>query len=154
MKTLESLRRDKYRGHAATSTGYFDHVFAVKQPHSAAQLESLIGEFVSLSGGVCTKVSVMGREVSRTTKTKHLGMDATVTNSSYIPSSTKVGTSDLIIGFRGRIIYCEVKFSKGDRLSQAQKDFKRDVENAGCEYWVVKTLSEFEMMFSKFVVLL
>ncbi len=149
--TLEQLRRDKYKDHPSMATGYFDFKFKVKIPHSAAQLESLIGEFVSLSGGVCTKVSVMGREVSRTTKTKHLGMDATVTNSSYIPSSTKSGTSDLIIGFRGRIIYCEVKFSKGDRLSHAQKDFKQDVENAGCEYWVVKTLSEFETLFNKWI---
>ena len=151
MKTLEQLRAAKYKGHGAVSTGYFSHVFAVKVPKSAAQLETLISEYVHLSGGISTKVSVMGREVTTRTKTKHLGMDATVVNSSYIPSSTKRGTSDLIIGINGRILYCEVKFSKSDRLSREQQQFKADVEAAGCYYMVAKTLREFENMFSEWL---
>jgi len=148
MKTLEQLRREQYKDHAAVKTGYFDYIFKVKKPKTAAQLETLISEYVTRSGGICTKVSVMGRQVSTSTKTKYLGMDATVNNSSYIPSSTKKGTSDLIIGYKGRILYCEVKFSRSDRMSQEQQKFKAEVQAAGCRYEVVKTLSEFISIFA------
>ena len=151
MKTLEQLKKEQYEGHTAVASGYFDHIFKIKKPKSAAQLESLIEEYVRRSGGIATKVSVTGREVHSETRTKHLGMDATVRNSAFIPSSTKKGTSDLIIGFQGRILYCEVKFSKSDRLSPDQIKFKQSVEAAGCPYIISKTLNEFIIQFNEFM---
>lgn len=147
IKTLEDLRREKHQDSTAIATGYFNHLFKVKQPKSAAQLEALISEYTRLMGGICTKVTTAGRQITDKVDKGYY----TVTNSTYIPSTTRKGTSDLIIGYQGQVIYVEVKFSKGDRLSQHQKDFKRDVEEAGCPYWVVKTLSDYEVLFSKFV---
>lgn len=154
MKTLKQLRMET-AGVAtpmAMKTGYFDFKFKVKPPKTAAQLESLISEYVRLSGGICTKVSVMGRQ---TTKKTHVidvvGRKNTITDTAYIPSTTMKGTSDLIISYKKSVIYVEIKFSKSDRLSDHQKIFRDKVEASGAPYRIVKTLEEFEELFSKFM---
>lgn len=152
MNKLELLRRDDYQSkHSHPVSRYFESEFKINQPKSAAQLESLIEEYVRRSGGVATKVSVMGREIHDNTETSFLGIKATVKNSSWIPSSTRKGTADLIIGYKGRILYCEVKFSKSDRLSPDQQSFKRAVEVAGCPYIITRTLEEFFGQWSEFI---
>jgi len=151
VKTLEDLRKEQYSDHGATGSRYFDHIFKVKTPKSAAQLEALIAEYVRRSGGKATKVSVMGRQITDKIHTQHMGMKATVTNNAYIPSSTEKGTSDLIIGFEGRILYCEVKFSRSDRLSPEQIRFKESVEAGPGPYIIAKSLNHFTEQFNEFI---
>ena len=147
MKTLQQLRIAKYSNHPANTNGYFDYKYKVKKPTSAAQLEALICEYVTLLGGVCTKVTTAGRQITKKTHvTDVLGRKNSITNTSYIPSTTTLGTSDLIISY-GRpslAIYVEVKFSKGDRLSDVQKTFMNKVIARGAVYKVIKKLPEFE----------
>ena len=148
LKTLEELRKEQAPKTAA-ATGYFDFMFRVKQPKSAAQVESLISEWVSRIGGVCTKVNIMGREITKTTESTFAGKPISIRKKSFIPSTTRKGTSDLIVGYKGRILYVEVKFSKSDRQSQHQRKFEQDVIKAGCDYIIVKDLKDFYLKFKK-----
>jgi len=153
MTTLEQLRAEKYKNHAAVKSGYFNHVFKVKKPKSAANLEALIEEYVNLMGGIATIVNSGGRQVTTRTATEYLGAKGHVVNTAFIPSTTRKGTSDIICSFHGQVIYVEIKFSKGDRLSDYQKKFKEEVEKSGAEYWVIKKLEEFEEKFSIFALI-
>ena len=149
-KTLEELRAEKLDNHAANHKGYFDYKYKVKPPKSAAQLETLVQEYVHLSGGICTKVVVAGREITnKTFVTDVLGRKNSITNSTFIPSPVTKGTSDLIIGINGQIMYCEIKFSKHDRQSAKQKEFQQAVELAGCYYVIAHTLKEFITIFNE-----
>ncbi len=142
MKTLESLRRDKYRGHAATTTGYFDHVFAVKQPKTAAQLESLVEEYITLLNGICTNIYGGGRQlVSKTNVTDVLGNKNSITDVKFIPSRVRVGHSDMIASVKGKAYYLEIKLGK-DRQSKYQKEFEKYVNDRGAVYVIVKKLED------------
>ena len=149
MKTLESLRRDKYRGHAATTTSYFNHVFAVKQPKKASELESLIDEYCTLSNAECTKNHSEGRQiVSKTNVTDVLGRSNSITDVKHIPSTTRRGTSDLTVVKDGKALYVEVKLK--DRQSEAQKQWQKRVEGFGNTYVIVRNIDEFAEVFTEY----
>jgi len=149
-KTLEELRAEKYANNKAAQSGYFSHVYKVKPPKSAAQLETLITEYIQLSGGICTKINILARQL--TTKTfvvDVVGRKNSITNTAHIPSSTKSGTSDLIASIPNVVgaVYIEVKFSKGDRLRDTQIAFKKDVESKGFKYLIAKKLDDVYHLF-------
>ncbi len=150
MKTLAQLRKEKYGNHAANRDGYFDYKYKVPPPKTAAQLEALISEYVHLSGGVCTKVNILPRQVvDKTFVTDVMGGKNSITNITNIPSSTKAGTSDLIASIPNIFgaVYIEVKFSKGDRLRDTQIKFKNDVESKGFIYVIAKKLEDVYYLF-------
>jgi hypothetical protein len=59
----------------------------------------------------------------------------------------KAGVSDLIV-VMNKIIFVEVKTEIGTQ-SKKQKDFEKIVTNLGYEYWIVKSLKEFQSCISK-----
>ena len=130
---------------------YFGMGAKMKPPKSAAQFEALITEYVHMKGGISTKVSVMGRSVVKKTKvTDVVGRKNTIIDETYIPSTTKKGTSDLILSYKNHVLYTEVKFSKTDRQSEDQKKFEAHVVKSGSQYRIVKTLDDFCELWMKF----
>jgi len=59
---------------------------------------------------------------------------------SYIPSQS-VGSPDIIIVIKGRIIGCEVK-AKGGKQSPSQKEFQSNLEAAGGKYFLAFCLED------------
>lgn len=55
----------------------------------------------------------------------------------------KAGVSDLIILLNNKCLFVEVKTSTG-KQSEVQKEFQEVVENLGFEYWLVRSLDEFQ----------
>ncbi len=132
MDFLEQLFRLRMEHHrkrtpAAVATGYFNNCYKVKRPQSAAQMEGLIREFITLSGYHCQKVTTMG--VKRGDK--------------WTRGTATRGAADLMAIVNGRAIQIEVKFSKGDRQSDEQAKFEASVKRAGGEYYIVRTLEQF-----------
>jgi hypothetical protein len=121
------LEYHRKRTPAAMATGYFDNGMKVKKPKSAAQMESLIREFITLSGYHCQKVTTMGVRRGNT----------------WTRGTATRGAADLMAIVGGRAIQIEVKFSKGDRQSDEQAKFEESVKRAGGEYYIVRTLDEF-----------
>lgn len=58
----------------------------------------------------------------------------------------KAGVSDLIV-VMDKVIFVEVKTEIGTQ-SQKQKDFEKIVTDLGYEYWIVKSLKEFQLCIS------
>lgn len=143
---MKSLRLDRHRARTGKEPHkYFLQEFNVKKPKSAAQLESLISEFIELKGGICTKVTTSGRRLVNKSKVKDvLGHERTLIEDKWIPGTTEVGTSDLIASIPGYVgaVYIEVKFSKSDRQSERQIKFQKKVESRGFKYIIVKTLDD------------
>lgn len=53
------------------------------------------------------------------------------------------GISDLVLAYRGRTAFIEVKTSTG-RQSDSQKEFQAHIESHGFTYHIVTTLDEFQ----------
>jgi hypothetical protein len=155
----ENLKMQKLRGKFPTMPNEelmrtLGMTCKLKPPKSAAQYEALITSYVHMKGGIVTKVSVMGRQTVKTTKvTDVLGHANSITDTTYIPSTTKKGTSDTIISaakpYAYYVMYVEIKFSKSDRQSEHQKEFELNVSSKGGFYRIVRTLDEFEELWYK-----
>jgi len=149
MKTLLELRKEKLKHHPAIKSGYFDSELKVKPPQSAAQLEKLIDEYCSLSGAECVKVYSGGRQlVKKTNVIDVMGRSNTITDSKFIPGTTRAGTSDLIIIKNNRALFVEVKYSRSDRQNENQKKFEERQIAFGNTYVIVKSLDEFIEVFN------
>lgn len=53
------------------------------------------------------------------------------------------GVSDLILTFRGKTYYCEVKTPTG-RQKPSQIEFEKHIKQTGHEYFIVRSLDEFQ----------
>ena len=58
------------------------------------------------------------------------------------------GVSDLVLSFRGRMYFCEVKDAKGKQLP-SQVKFEAHIEQVGFEYFIVRSLEEFQEWFER-----
>ena len=140
---LVQLRREAYRKKTGKQPHrYFEQEFKVTKPKTAAQLESLIIEYLNLKGGCFFKVSVTGRQVFKQHQVKDVvGRERTMTEHKYIPSTTRKGVADIVGTYKGKAVAIEVKFS-GDRLSDDQKKFRDDWQNSGGMHYVIKTFEQ------------
>jgi hypothetical protein len=55
------------------------------------------------------------------------------------------GVSDLIICLPKKVIFVELKTDKGVQ-SDAQKDFQKDIEDLGLEYYLIRNLEHFQQL--------
>jgi len=149
MKTLEQLRiehQERKLGHPVHK--YFRGEYKVKKPKTAANLEALIEEYVNLSGGKISIISSAGRQlVKKTAITDVMGRSNTITDNTYIPSTTVRGTPDMLGGMPdGRALAVEVKFSKGDRMSKYQLEYQLKWPGV---FIIAKTLDQFIEVFTQ-----
>lgn len=91
-------------------------------------LTKAIVEFIDLSGGWATRISVEGRYIESLGK--------------RIPSSVKKGTADIHAVYKGRHLSIEVKIGK-DRQSDEQKTVQKSIEAAGGIYFIATTFEAF-----------
>jgi len=54
-----------------------------------------------------------------------------------------LGCSDTILLFKGRIVFCEFKVGKNNQ-QEIQVAFQEAVQELGYEYYVIKTIQDFE----------
>jgi hypothetical protein len=57
----------------------------------------------------------------------------------------EAGVSDLIICLPKKVIFVELKTEKGVQ-SEAQKEFQKDIEALGLEYYLVRNLEHFQQL--------
>ena len=126
---------------------YFKNVKSVKvaRPKSAAQLESLVKELINRTGGKVEIIYAGGRPlVTKDKRTNVLGHEWTQTDVKYIPGSTTPGTPDILGRTHdGKPLAIEVKFSKSDRLSEEQIQWRDEwIQCNDAVYIVAKTLDD------------
>ena len=102
-----------------------------KQSYSTTDANGLtkaIVDFIDLSGGWATRISVEGRYI------ESLGH--------RIPSSVKKGTADIHACYKGLHLSIEVKIGK-DRQSDEQKNVQNSIEKAGGHYFIARNFDDF-----------
>lgn len=95
-------------------------------------LTKAIVEYIDLSGGWATRISVEGRYIESLKK--------------RIPSSVKKGTADIHAVWKGYHLSIEVKIGK-DKQSDEQRAVQKSVTDAGGYYFIATTFESFHQWF-------
>lgn len=138
---LEALEREHQRRmypslpeHALAKSKFSDS--------SANGLTKVIVSFLNYSGHFAERINTMG--VYRAAKkVKDVdGITRTVGKGTYTKSTSTNGSADISATISGRSVKIEVKY-KGDRMSEAQKDYAARTQAAGGIYYVAKDFDSF-----------
>jgi hypothetical protein len=101
---------------------------------TANGLQSFITNYITWTGGRCTRVNVQGRKVA----------------GKFIKSSTRKGSSDLSSTIRGRSCMWEIKVGADKPRPNQLKEQERE-RRAGGEYFFIHNVAEFFECYDKFV---
>ena len=118
---------------------------------TANGLTKCIKDFLNFSGHQAERISSMGRVINSKKKvTDVMGRTIEVGSSKYIRPTTTAGTADISAIIQGKAVKIEVKIGK-DRQSDAQKQYEKDVTDAGGYYVIAKDFDGFIQWYDKFV---
>ncbi len=110
---------------------------------TANGLTKAIIDWIRLNAGFAERVNVQGRPIDRTRiATNTLGQRQRIGSIDWIPAGGTRGSSDIHATVAGRSYYIEVKIGR-DKLSQAQKEYRDQVTQAGAVYFVAKDFDSF-----------
>jgi len=100
---------------------------------STNKLEKQIVAFIQLHGWQAERIKNMG--------TARIGKDKRVT---FTPSSGTRGTADISATINGKSVKIEVKNkATNDKMSEAQKEYQRQVELTGGLYYIARDIDYF-----------
>jgi hypothetical protein len=115
---------------------------------TANGLSKSIIDFIMFSGGQAERISSEGRVIDkRTAVTDYLGNTKVIGSIKRVYASTTKGTADLSIVYRGLAIKCEVKVG-ADKMSEYQKQYQKQIEQAGGIYIIAKDFEGFYNWFN------
>lgn len=108
---------------------------------SANGLTNCILKWLELNNCWATRVNTTGRYLQGEQYTDVLGHRKQHPGK-WIPGTTRNGTADIHAIINGRHISIEVKVGR-DRMSEAQHQTKKAIEQSGGIYWVIRSFDEF-----------
>ncbi len=109
---------------------------------TANGLTKCVIDFLRFSGWQAERISSTGRYLDHSKiVTNTLGFSRRIGSGKWIPGSMTRGTADISATIAGRSIKIEIKMR--DRQSRDQKEYQRQVEQAGGKYWIVRSFDEF-----------
>lgn len=110
---------------------------------TANGLTSLICNYLNWSNHQAERISSMGRSIDTSKQvTDVIGRTRTIGGTKYIPGNSTKGTADISATINGRSVKIEVKINK-DRMSEAQKKYKENIERAGGVYIIARDFDTF-----------
>lgn len=110
---------------------------------TANALTKCIIDYIRFTGGQAERINTTGRPIDRRiTYTDVIGRRCVAGSIEWIPGTSTNGSADISATISGKSVKIEVKIGR-DRLSEAQKQYQRDIEAAGGMYFIAKNLSEF-----------
>jgi hypothetical protein len=108
-----------------------------KKKTATGELTHEIITYVQSLGAQCYRVNSQGQFDPRTNRWRKSGM--------------KAGLPDLHIIYKGRFIGCELKASKGDKLSEVQQSRKQEIVDSGASFIVARSLNQFKEDFNSII---
>ncbi|MBC7525910.1 MAG: hypothetical protein H7239_15925 [Flavobacterium sp.] len=114
-------------------------------------LTKCVIDYIKLRGFHAERINSTGAtKDNRKTSTDVLGNIRTIGSVQWIKSTTQNGTADISATIQGRTVKIEIKCKNtGDRYqSEAQKEYQKQIENAGGIYIVVRTFEDFYNWFN------
>ena len=113
--------------------------------------ESKICDFLNLSGHWCERTKTQGRYIDRRRViTDCLGRTKIIGRAKWVHGTSTNGSSDLKAIIHGRFIALEVKYGK-DRQSEAQKAYRRRIEQCNGIYVIAHDFPEFYKWYLNFI---
>ena len=110
---------------------------------SERDLERCVIEFGKLEGFQCERIKVKPNRVDhRITYVDSVGFVKQIGRVTWTKSSMQAGSADLSLIIQGRAVKVEVKCGK-DTQKKNQKEYQRQVEQAGGIYLIVRSFQEF-----------
>lgn len=131
---------------------YFGKVLTRYNPNSTNGLTKCIEDYINLLGGLAERTGNQG--TAKVNKVKLASGYDKIVSVDYIPSQGRKGTADIHGSFKpkgmrfGVALAIEVKYGK-DRMSEAQKKYKKDFEDAGGVYIIAKNFEDFFIEFNE-----
>jgi len=108
---------------------------------TANGLTKAIITWIEIHGGQAERINTQGTYLKG--KTVGVGMYGVKhLQGKYIPSGSTKGSADISATIKGKSVKIEVKIGR-DRQSADQKKYQQAIENAGGQYWLVRTFDEF-----------
>lgn len=126
IKVLEDLsHKNRLKAQSDTTKTYYED-------RTANGLTRCVIDWIVLHGGQAERINTMGRPIT------------TPNGIRWLRSTSTVGSADISATIKGRSVKIEIKIGR-DRQNAAQKQYQRDIENAGGIYLIVKSFDEFYM---------
>lgn len=115
-----------------------DHAWGSMTPfrdNTANELTKSIIAFIEVIGGQAERINSMGRQINVKGQTK------------WVYSTSTNGTADISATYQGVSIKIEVKATKGEKQSEAQKQYQLAIEQAGGIYLIARNFEGFAFLF-------
>ena len=126
-----------------------DLLYKYSTKQVANKLESMIVDFLNLSGHHAERTKTHGRIIEGETIKR--GMYGSVqTKSKYIPGTSTKGSSDIKAVIDGKFIAIEVEHGK-DQQSPAQVKYEANIKQSGGEYWIVNNFEDFFQQYENYI---
>lgn len=121
---------------------------------TANGLTKCVIDWLRLNGWQAERINSTGRMIDqRQTVTNGIGQTKVIGSVKWIKGNGQKGTADISATIKGRSIKIEVKCeATGDRYqSQAQKQYQKQIEQAGGVYLIVRNFSQFMIWYDAFL---
>lgn len=110
---------------------------------SANGLTKCIIDFLKLQKCWAERIANMGRQINNShTFVDVVGRTRTVDSAKWIKGTGTNGTADVSAIIAGKSVKIEVKYG-ADRQSEAQKQYQRNIEQAGGIYFIASSFEQF-----------
>lgn len=110
-------------------------------------LTGCILRWLALHGHYATRVTTTGRQLKGASVVDAIGRTR-VMQGSWIPGTTRSGTSDIHASINGRHSSIEVKIGR-DKMSDAQERTRGEVEKSGGLYFIAKDFESFMLWYKE-----
>ena len=115
------------------------------------ELERCIIEYGKIEGFQAERDKVKPNRIDNRIKyVDSVGFVKQIGRITWTKSSMQAGSADLSLTIRGRSVKVEIKIGK-DTQKKAQKEYQRQIEAAGGQYWIIKTFQEFYDRYQEFI---
>jgi hypothetical protein len=151
--TKQRITEAKINYYKTKYTNYPPHLIpkSIYTDTTANGLTKCIKDFLNYSGHQAERISSMGRVINNKKNfTDVMGRTLEVGSSKYIRPTTTAGTADISAIISGRAVKIEIKIGK-DRQSDAQKQYEKDVTEAGGVYFIAKDFEQFIDWYDNFI---
>lgn len=119
---------------------------------NANELTKTIIKFITYIGGQAERISNQGQYRDNTKiVTDVLGRKRKIGSGQWTKGQGTNGTADISAIYKGKSFKIEVKIGK-DKMSEAQKKYKEDVERAGAFYIIAKDFDNFIIDFKNEII--
>lgn len=116
------------------------HVKPKYSDNTTNGLTACIYDAIELTGGFVERINSMGNKIDTPNGTK------------WIKGSSKKGSADLHCLLKSKSVMIEIKCKyTNDKQSQEQKEYQKQIEQAGGIYIIIRDFTEFYIWYGKFL---